>query len=51
MKRISQGGAPSHEPSATSPQSTAPVTNHTFFDPSTPSQSAVSALLASVAAA
>ena len=25
MKRISQGGAPFHEPSATSPQSMAPV--------------------------
>lgn len=47
MKRISQGGAPSHEPSATLPQSAAPVMNHTFFDDSTPSQSAVSAPLAS----
>ena len=51
MKRISQGVAPSHRPSATSPQSAAPVMTPSFFDGSVPFQAAVSAPLASVAAA
>lgn len=51
MKRIRQGEAPSHIPSATSPQSAAPVMTPSFFDGSAPSQAAVSTPLASVSAA
>lgn len=45
MKRISQGGEPSHGPSATLPQSLASLMTPSFFDDSAPSQAAVSAPL------
>ena len=36
MKRISQGGEPSHGPSATLPQSAASLMTPSFFDDSAP---------------
>ena len=51
MKCITQGVAPSHRPSATTPQSAAPVMTPFFFHGSAPFKAAVSAPLASVAAA